>query len=88
VSTVHPKCPTTLARWCVATGVLVALSTGCSSHDRAGSTQTHPARPTESAVSRALAECSRRIDTLIAARLTPAADRDYAIGMCQEHPAH
>ena len=75
-----------VASWCVAAGVLVAFGTGCSSHDRAGSEQRPAGRPTESAVNQTLAACSSHIDALIAARLTPAADREYAIGMCLARP--
>jgi len=86
VSTARVRAGTVVASWCVAAGVLVAFGTGCSSQDRADSEQTPAARPSDSAANRTVAECSSHIDELIAARLTPAADREYAIGMCLANP--
>ena len=56
-----------------AIGVLGALGTGCSSDPEAD--------PSGQPVSDG---CSSHIDALIASRIVPNADREYATGMCEQ----
>jgi hypothetical protein len=65
-------------RWLAVAGVVAAVSAGCAAPDHAG-----PEPRTEPGSSTVGDACSGHIDALIAARVVPRADREYATGMCE-----